>query len=994
MDAKQQVGVVEQAPAPSRLAAASSGLIAILAQLALADAAIETFWAGSPIRWWVTPPALGFVALSVWMWRPGGWAARRWGWSGAAPWSIGGVLLMLAATAWLPASAAAGVRMFGREAPSFLSLVAALVVLLAVVGVARARILHIAGVVTVAALGAYAVAAFVLAFRGAVPFQVAVNGAGFWARLPVYLQGAFLGTFLVLPLSLVFEIIAALRRRPNPWRLQQTVATVLVIAVAASGWAPGTMGRESDAAGRAEPPASGVPAASLAIPVPGESQTGPLRLATRLTYDSNQVEADSSALADRIPAARYDLVALAGSLGPGVEPAFSFVRDSIRYEPYPGILRGSWSTFLTRAGNAADRSLLLGTLLAFKGVTVRYVTGRLESVPAVRLFEHAFDAPAAGAGRPLAATVPRSSPAVPDLIERVFARARRDYSVVRAALGTRLPPASTPSRQDILKEIEQHVWVQASIDGGWVDLDSSFPDATAGKSYAAVSRTFNAPPQEWCQRVTIRVKVERLEGAGLREETALSSTYNALELLDRDVFLLHVPSAGAGGGVASPTAAASADEWIPVLRVAGGEEPGRPVAFGDRAPAMQGALGGAEGASTFVAEWLEVEIADPTGAKEVTRRVLVDRAAASWRTLPGRPAGALKALARDSGGLFRAPQMVHNIWFSAGQHNLAQYAAGLAALAAALRATPAGPLDVPPDIQLGQLAFQNFAWLLVTDHLLIPALNDSANYHFFADSPRVTILSSGADPWSTADAMVVEADLRRDHLRGLARDGNAVGVAERKLWFGMLEGALEHEMLADQAAAAGIDPATVASASARLSSQGIRILTGALPPSEIRADVAARMARALGAGATLAAIPETLNGDGAAWWEIAPGNGDTRAVFGPDLNWSSLGMLNYTNSVPSRIFTMVDPMTGMSMDFPVGTSDKEAERALRRGIQRVFNEKREAALKKKKGGNEYLNLVKDVALMTMFSVAVMIIAGTVILIYRVLDYLVDRALWH
>ena len=536
--------------------------------------------------------------------------------------------------------------------------------------------------------------------------------------------------------------------------------------------------------------------------------------------------------------------------------------------------------------------------------------------------------------------------------------------------------------------------MQASVDGRWVDLDSTFPDATAGKSYAAVARSFDAPPQEWCQRVTIRVKVERLEGAGLREETALSSTYNALELLDRDVFLLHAPSAAAGGGVQSPTAAASADEWIPVLRVAGGEEPGRSVTFGDRAPAMQGALGGAEGASAFVAEWLEVEIADPTGAKDLTRRVLVDRASASWGARPARPADTLKTLTRDARGLLRAPQMVHNIWFSAGQHNLAQYAAGLAALATALRAAPAGPLDVPPDIQLGQLAFQNFAWLLVTDHLLIPALNDSANYHFFADSPRVTVLSSGVDPWSTADAMVVQADLRRDHLCGLARDGNAVGVAERKLWFGMLEGALEHEMLADQAAAAGIDPATVASTSARLSSQGIRILTGADRPGEVSADVAARMARALGAGATLAAIPETLNGDGAAWWEIAPGNGDTRAVFGPDLNWSSLGMLNYTNSVPSRIFTMVDPMTGMSMDFPVGTSDKEAERALRRGIQRVFNEKREAALKKKKGGNEYLNLVKDVALMTMFSVAVMIIAGTVILIYRVLDYLVDRALWH
>ena len=99
------------------------------------------------------------------------------------------------------------------------------------------------------------------------------------------------------------------------------------------------------------------------------------------------------------------------------------------------------------------------------------------------------------------------------------------------------------------------------------------------------------------------------------------------------------------------------------------------------------------------------------------------------------------------------------------------------------------------------LAFQNFAWPLLTDHALVPALNDSPNYRFFTDSPRVTIISSASDPWSADGPVTIQADLQRDHLRGLARDGNAVGVAERKLWFGMLEGALEHEMLAEYASA-------------------------------------------------------------------------------------------------------------------------------------------------------------------------------------------------
>ena len=103
--------------------------------------------------------------------------------------------------------------------------------------------------------------------------------------------------------------------------------------------------------------------------------------------------ADGAALVEMIPRARYDLVAFANGLPPGVEAAFAYVRDRVRYEPYPGILRGSWGTFLTRAGNAADRSLLLGTLLGVKGVPVRYAAGTLDETASSRLFDRTFDAP-------------------------------------------------------------------------------------------------------------------------------------------------------------------------------------------------------------------------------------------------------------------------------------------------------------------------------------------------------------------------------------------------------------------------------------------------------------------------------------------------------------------------------------------------------------------------------------------------------------------------
>ena len=40
-------------------------ILAVLGHLTLLDAAVETFWSGSPLRWWVMPVALIILAFSV-----------------------------------------------------------------------------------------------------------------------------------------------------------------------------------------------------------------------------------------------------------------------------------------------------------------------------------------------------------------------------------------------------------------------------------------------------------------------------------------------------------------------------------------------------------------------------------------------------------------------------------------------------------------------------------------------------------------------------------------------------------------------------------------------------------------------------------------------------------------------------------------------------------------------------------------------------------------
>jgi hypothetical protein len=100
----------------------------------------------------------------------------------------------------------------------------------------------------------------------------------------------------------------------------------------------------------------------------------------------------------------------------------------------------------------------------------------------------------------------------------------------------------------------------------------------------------------------------------------------------------------------------------------------------------------------------------------------VDRAGAAWRASKSPDAAALRPLARDEQGL-AAPRELHNIWFSAGQHNLAAYSeavsqwAGSAAQPAATTRDEAKKTDdAAPEFaeQVWPLALNNFALVALT----------------------------------------------------------------------------------------------------------------------------------------------------------------------------------------------------------------------------------------------------------------------------------------
>jgi hypothetical protein len=304
----------------------------------------------------------------------------------------------------------------------------------------------------------------------------------------------------------------------------------------------------------------------------------------------------------------------------------------------------------------------------------------------------------------------------------------------------------------------------------------------------------------------------------------------------------------------------------------------RPPGTASSAPAPTGPV--------FVAEWLEFELRAPGGQPEVTRRPLVDRSSPTWRTKRPLNASELPRLGRADKGP-TAMRALHNVWFSGGPHNLADYAEAVQDLAYKTldqeypeRSTTASPAEEPEfGDSVWPFALQNFAWMIWTDHGVVPRLNDTAGLRFYAARPRIAVFTMMTD---RSGLVQLETDLRRDDLRAVAEPSIATSlVAEKKLWFGVMEGAFEHEMLADTVAATGGDRAAVETTSARLGADGVLVLTPSDPlPSGARAphsDSAARVTAVLAAGRTVVAPAGALDARGS-WWEIAPGTGDTAAV--------------------------------------------------------------------------------------------------------------------
>ncbi|HRP48430.1 MAG TPA: transglutaminase domain-containing protein, partial [Trueperaceae bacterium] len=282
---------------------------------------------------------------------------------------------------------------------------------------------------------------------------------------------------------------ARLRGRDGSFRVRALVVATLACTVwlAAAEGVPLTLPAEADLAAHA----ALVPACAPERPADG--------------WDLVAVENAALAQADQLPAELWEVEALAAALGVEAEAAFTFIRDHLSVDSYPGVLRGAAGALAARAGNAWDRALLLQALIDHHGYRTRLAFGELDDGAASAVVEAA----ALGAPQPLESATSGSAATT-----ALATRAWRDHALLTAALGESGVLQSLGAglvSADARGAVRSHVWVQVEqIDDTWLDLDPTLPDAAPGATLTAVTSTLDEVPAEARHQVVVRVLVETL----------------------------------------------------------------------------------------------------------------------------------------------------------------------------------------------------------------------------------------------------------------------------------------------------------------------------------------------------------------------------------------------------------------------------------------------------------------------------------------------------
>jgi hypothetical protein len=532
--------------------------LALALYIAVADAAVETFLGQSPLRWWIAGAAVLYFGLCAATWRlmPGIW--RRMDWATKAAVSLIVLLAFLGATAWMPEGLEQGLSLFGQTTATVLAVVSAVVVALAGFFLVRLPFIPLPGKMIAGLLAGYGVAAFLIGAHAGTPYPSLFHGGSQWTRLPFWLQGATLGSLLLVPLALLLEIGTGTRRvtrgKSSEFAFKMialgmgltisfAAVRIPVSDVSAASATPTPIATSPDTP--ANTPAG--PSTQTTTGSSGNQDNPPRDEAgyKQASASLDRLYAGLDVIDSKMDHSLFEIDALAAKLGSDPTAIFHFVRDEIRYEPYTGVLRGALGTLLCRAGNSLDRSLLLAALLQKAGYKTQIAAGHLTTRPAQILVNRLFEPV-----KPVASGMPSFAELAPGLsaamgvdqstLVQGAERLRENGDMRKKELLNHVDSQTsllsdlfgkagvsagviTPNDQ-LLAEVSDHYWVQYQNPAGqWVDLDSSFPDAEPGKTVVSPTNTFapDSVPEVLYHhlQITLTLRVAKVVG-GNDGETA------------------------------------------------------------------------------------------------------------------------------------------------------------------------------------------------------------------------------------------------------------------------------------------------------------------------------------------------------------------------------------------------------------------------------------------------------------------------------------------
>lgn len=430
-----------------------------LMYVVLLDMAVETWVSQSPLRVWIASSAILYlIALTVLsLKKPESWNRIATGTKIAL--SIVIFVAIAGISSFNTNGLNHGVAFFGQSTSTGLSLVVAMAIASSAVTIVSWKAVPIAIRTGILLLSIYAIADFVFATVYAQPFAELFAGKGLFSVFPIWLQGAVLGSFFVLPCLFIFLIVwLTLRARKSPVPMRIFVALSLSLALL--------------------PPIA-------AVRPTWESSASELSQFDALDELTGQESAAALAsLFDNfeikrglIPRDTFDLDAIMATAGSTPREILSWMRKNTALVPYKGMLRGAEGVLMDRRGNSLDRSLLLHAILQHAGFQARIARVSLSKHDAQSIHNAALGI----------------SDSMFEVIDQVrTAGAQTDTESVAQIQEMRKSAQSISGRLlDLVENVNDkhgqtskeyfiglfsdHWWVQVDSGGEWVDLDPSSP---------------------------------------------------------------------------------------------------------------------------------------------------------------------------------------------------------------------------------------------------------------------------------------------------------------------------------------------------------------------------------------------------------------------------------------------------------------------------------------------------------------------------------------